>query len=134
MIVNGAFSNQSENLAKIRSSSLLSRMLMLVFETPSLFTVRNDIVFRLVGAIIQPPCDPQSLLRFGQTISATLPAQADLLEKQYPFHIAELERLLLATPANSAVDAQLYAVYVRNRMLNILMTLLSHSSGPVNAQ
>uniref|UniRef100_A0AC35F2R0 Uncharacterized protein n=1 Tax=Panagrolaimus sp. PS1159 TaxID=55785 RepID=A0AC35F2R0_9BILA len=131
--------NQRDNLAKVRNSSLLNRLLMLLFEQPSVFVIRNDILFRLIGAIVQPPCDSHSLLRFGQTLSANLSAQTpqEIHENEYPFHIAELEKLLLAQcngNLNPVINEELYSVYVRNRLLNMLGNMLAHSSGQINSQ
>uniref|UniRef100_A0AC35G5C3 Uncharacterized protein n=1 Tax=Panagrolaimus sp. PS1159 TaxID=55785 RepID=A0AC35G5C3_9BILA len=131
--------NQRDNLAKVRNSSLLNRLLMLLFEEPSVFVIRNDILFRLIGAIVQPPCDSHSLLRFGQTLSANLSAQTpqEIHENEYPFHIAELEKLLLAQcngNPNPVINEELYSVYVRNRLLNMLGNMLAHSSGQINSQ
>jgi hypothetical protein len=109
---------------------------MLLFENESsLFPVRNDILFRLIGAIVQPPCDQQSLLRLGQTIAATLPSSSggEWQESDFPFHIAELERLLLQSHEGE-LNRHHYAVYVRNRLVNIISTTLAHSSGQVNSQ
>ncbi|KAI6229287.1 Beige/BEACH domain-containing protein [Aphelenchoides besseyi] len=150
--------NNCDNLAKVRASSLLNRLLIMIVEKPSAFIIRNDILFRLIGAIIQPPCDVGSFLRFGQAIAATLPTQSPQVvepnerQRNFPFHIAELERLLNkqvddteatltanATPQtdenlSAAIDSHMYAVYVRKRLLNILSTMLAHSSGQVNHQ
>ncbi|KAI6233883.1 hypothetical protein M3Y99_00857600 [Aphelenchoides fujianensis] len=146
--------NNCDNLAKVRASSLLNRLLIMIVERPSVFVIRNDILFRLVGAIIQPPCDVGSFLRFGQAIAATLPTQSpqsaapNERQQNLSFHIAELEKLLVkqldeAEAAGgqqdgegiaSSINASMYAVYVRNRLLNILSTMLAHSSGQVNNQ
>ncbi|CAD5218465.1 unnamed protein product [Bursaphelenchus okinawaensis] len=135
-----------DNLAKVRNSTLLNRLLLLVAERPKTFVVKNDIIFRLIGAIIQPPCDSASLLRFGQALVSTLPTQSlnsgeKSVEAGYPFHISELERLLLNQCNGSKeeenddrMDANLYAIYVRNKLLNILSTTLAHTSGTVNSQ
>lgn len=128
------FSNHFDNLAKVRNTPLLARLLILIFEAPSTFVLNNDILFRLVGAIIQPPCDSNSLLRLGQMLSATLSPNSDPNEGKYPFHIAELEALLLQTPTGTAIDGYLYAIYIRNRLLNMLSILLAHSSGSINIQ
>uniref|UniRef100_A0A915E805 WD repeat and FYVE domain-containing protein 3 n=1 Tax=Ditylenchus dipsaci TaxID=166011 RepID=A0A915E805_9BILA len=132
--------NHKDNLSKVRTSSLLSRLLIFIFENSSLFPVKNDIVFRLIGAIVQPPCDQHSLLRLGQTISATSSSQPNGDEKedgggQYPFHIAELERLLLDEHnSGMEINRSVYCIYVRNRLLNMIMTTLAHSSGQVNKE
>lgn len=171
-------SNHRDNLAKVRASTLLSRLLLLVVERPRVFVVRTDVLFRLIAAIVQPPCDAASLLRFGQALASTLPTQSlnsgeRSAERSLPFHIAELERCLWAQcgegspargttssstdptatsstasgsandpaheqddvhPADRLLDPTLYAVYVRNRLLNTMVTTLAHTSGQVNAQ
>jgi hypothetical protein len=120
----------------------------MIVERPSLFVIQNDILFRLVGAIIQPPCDGISFLRFGQAIAATLPTQAaqapENLERHHPnlpFHIAELEKLLQSQLKamgdnldDEQIDQTVYYVYTRNRLMNIMSTMLAHSSGQVNLQ
>uniref|UniRef100_A0A1I7RU76 Mediator of RNA polymerase II transcription subunit 23 n=1 Tax=Bursaphelenchus xylophilus TaxID=6326 RepID=A0A1I7RU76_BURXY len=135
-----------DNLVKVRGSTLLNRLLLLVAESPKTFVVRNDVIFRLIGAIIQPPCDSASLLRFGQALVSTLPTQSlnsgeKSIEAHYPFHIAELERILLTQcnqvkeeESDEKMDPTLYAIYVRNKLLNILNTTLAHTSGTVNSQ
>lgn len=118
----------------------------MIVERPFLFVVQNDILFRLVGAIIQPPCDGTSFLRFGQAIASTLPTQAvqapENLERYHPnlpFHISELEKLLQSQlkgeeTDEEQIDQTIYYVYARNRLLNIMSTMLAHSSGQVNSQ
>ena len=104
---------------------------------PSAFVVRNDVLFRLVGAIIQPPCDAVSFLRFGQAVASTLPTSQQSTgegNKSMAFHIAELELMLKSQADSAAIDATLYAIYVRNRLLNIVSTMLAHSNGAVNQQ
>lgn len=119
----------------------------MIVEHPSLFVIQNDILFRLVGAIIQPPCDGLSFLRFGQAIASTLPTQSaqapenlESRNKNLPFHIAELEKMLqnqlktVDLESEDQIEQTLYFVYVRNRLLNIMSTMLAHSSGQVNSQ
>jgi hypothetical protein len=122
----------------------LNRLLILIVERPLLFVIENDVLFRLVGAIIQPPCDGVSYLRFGQAIASTLPTQPahsmENLEQNHPnlpFHIAELEKVLknLKSDADDdQIDQTVYYVYSRNRLLNVISTMLAHSSGQVNSQ
>ena len=115
---------------------------MLLFEQPLPFVIKNDIIFRLIAAIVQPPCDTNSLLRFGQALSANLSSQtpAEMHENEYPFHLAEIEKMLLAqceeveNSEDKKINGELYAVYVRNRLLNTLATMLAHSSGQINNQ
>jgi hypothetical protein len=68
-----------------------------------------------------------------QTISATVDFEND--ENNYPFHIAELEQLLLGANAEneSSKSRDVYPIYVRNRLLNIVYTALANSSGSVNS-
>lgn len=140
------FSNNRDNLAKVRASSILNRLLIIIVERPSVFVIQNDILFRLVGAIIQPPCDGMSFLRFGQAIASTLPVQSaqapgniESHNPNLPFHIAELEKRLQAqlnteSIEDDRIDSTLYYVYVRNRLLNTMSTMLAHSSGQINKQ
>lgn len=136
----------SDNLTKVRASSLLDRILVLLFESDEdLFGVRHDVLFRLVGAIVQPPCEAALLLRLGQTIAATMaPDGARGMETEFPFHIAELERCLLTGGESACVKwsaededekrKRMYSVYVRNRLLNSLSTMIAHSSEPMNSK
>lgn len=129
-------------MAKVRQSSLLNRFLIFVFENSTLFCIKNDIVFRLIGAIIQPPCETQLLLRVGQTISATVSLENS--EKDYPFYIAELEQILIEhmnksnlgkeNYKNSEEIQKIYLIFLRNRLLNMIFTILAHSSGQINNQ
>uniref|UniRef100_A0A914HM60 WD repeat and FYVE domain-containing protein 3 n=1 Tax=Globodera rostochiensis TaxID=31243 RepID=A0A914HM60_GLORO len=127
----------SENLGLIRRSPLLGRLLVHLIENCSLFPVQNDISFRLIGAIVQPPCDGNSLLRLGQAIAATIAFDVD--ETAYPFSTAQLEQRLTAETASEERrdeirDLHLYAVYARNRLLNILCTMLHHSNSQMNKE
>uniref|UniRef100_A0A183C1L8 Uncharacterized protein n=1 Tax=Globodera pallida TaxID=36090 RepID=A0A183C1L8_GLOPA len=127
----------SENLGLIRRSPLLGRLLVHLIENCSLFPVQNEISFRLIGAIVQPPCDGNSLLRLGQAIAATIAFDVD--ETAYPFSTAQLEQRLTAETASEdrrdeIRDLHLYAVYARNRLLNILCTMLHHSNSQMNKE
>ncbi|KAL3072845.1 hypothetical protein niasHS_017819 [Heterodera schachtii] len=130
----------TENLSLIRRSPLLCRLLVHLIENRSIFPVQNDISFRLIDAIVQPPCDANSLLLLGQTIAATVAFDVD--ETEYPFSTAQLEKRLLEETAerdkeeeeDEIRDLHLYSVHMRNRLLNILCTMLSHSNSQMNNQ
>ncbi|KAJ1374997.1 hypothetical protein KIN20_038218 [Parelaphostrongylus tenuis] len=127
--------HQRENLAIVRRSPLLSRLLFTLFDRPHLLWSTNDIVFNLISAVVQPQCDNRSMLKLGQAIAATLPTAADDLaqESQLPFHIAELHNTLLANrKTDEGKPSALYMVYIRNRLLNMVANFLSHSSPALN--
>ncbi|KAK5971529.1 hypothetical protein GCK32_021657, partial [Trichostrongylus colubriformis] len=65
--------HERENLAIVRRSPLLSRLLFTMFDRPHLLWSTNEIVFNLLSAIVQPQCDNRSMLKLGQAIAATLP-------------------------------------------------------------
>lgn len=140
-------SQQRDNLATVRASPLLSRLLFLLFDRPQLLPAIKDVVFSLLSAIIQPPCDPQSLLKLGQVssefclefqaVAATLPTTEEdaAAEESLPFHIAELQTVLLGKETNGGTGpSAVYLVYIRNRVLNMLANFLSHSSPSLNVQ
>ncbi|KIH63773.1 Beige/BEACH domain protein [Ancylostoma duodenale] len=102
--------HQRENLAVVRRSPLLSRVLFALFDRPQLLWATNEIVFNLLSAIVQPQCDNRSMLKLGQAIAATLPTTADdlALELQLPFHISELHNRLIVNqkPDEAIVQPQ----------------------------
>ncbi|KAL6737025.1 hypothetical protein Aduo_010703 [Ancylostoma duodenale] len=127
--------HQRENLAVVRRSPLLSRVLFALFDRPQLLWATNEIVFNLLSAIVQPQCDNRSMLKLGQAIAATLPTTADdlALESQLPFHISELHnQLIVNQKPDEGKPSSLYNVYVRNRLLNMIANFLSHSSPQLN--
>ncbi|RCN36444.1 Beige/BEACH domain protein [Ancylostoma caninum] len=127
--------HQRENLAVVRRSPLLSRVLFALFDRPQLLWATNEIVFNLLSAIVQPQCDNRSMLKLGQAIAATLPTTADDLavESQLPFHISELHnQLIVNQKPDEGKPSVLYNVYVRNRLLNMIANFLSHSSPQLN--
>jgi hypothetical protein len=72
------------------------------------------------------------------TQAAQAPENLESRNKNLPFHIAELEKMLQSQVKDldneDQIDSTLYFVYVRNRLLNIMSTMLAHSSGQVNSQ
>ncbi|EPB75242.1 hypothetical protein ANCCEY_05641 [Ancylostoma ceylanicum] len=127
--------HQRENLAVVRRSPLLSRVLFALFDRPQLLWATNEIVFNLLSAIVQPQCDNRSMLKLGQAIAATLPTTSDDLavESQLPFHISELHnQLIVNQKPDEGKPSALYNVYVRNRLLNMIANFLSHSSPQLN--
>jgi hypothetical protein len=83
---------------------LLGRLCIYLTENRAKFPIRNDIPFRLISAIVQPPCDGQCLLRLGQTISGTIAFDLDETGPGFPFHIAELEKKLLEGNSEEQVE------------------------------
>uniref|UniRef100_A0A914RG74 Uncharacterized protein n=1 Tax=Parascaris equorum TaxID=6256 RepID=A0A914RG74_PAREQ len=76
-------SQQRENLAIVRRSSLPTRLMIRLFDSPYAIFAVNDVVFNLLAAIIQPPSDCNSLLKLGQLLAATLPSSsADQMSEQ----------------------------------------------------
>ncbi|PAV81676.1 hypothetical protein WR25_17284 isoform D [Diploscapter pachys] len=131
--------HRRENLMVIRRSPLLPRLLFTLTDMPELLWTTNDIVFNLISAIIQPPCDSRSLLKISQFIASTMPTIADefAIEASLPFHISELQTALLAnSKAEEATSppSVLQMVYMRNRILNVMANFLSHSSPSINQQ
>lgn len=123
----------------IRRSPLLPRLLFTLIDMPELLWTTNDIVFNLISAIIQPPCDSRSLLKISQFIASTMPTIADefAIEASLPFHISELQTALLANSKaeeTTSPPSVLQMVYMRNRILNVMANFLSHSSPSINQQ
>ncbi|CAJ0936217.1 unnamed protein product, partial [Mesorhabditis belari] len=125
--------HQASNLQTVRRSPLLPRLLYTFFDSSHLLPTTNDIIFNLISAIIQPPCDSRSILKIGQTIAATLPSTTEdgMLEEGLPFHISELQSMVIGSglPLEKGKNPPIvYLVYVRNRILNLLANILAHSS------
>ncbi|KAK6060487.1 hypothetical protein COOONC_01852 [Cooperia oncophora] len=117
--------HERENLAIVRRSPLLSRLLFTMFDRPHLLWSTNEIVFNLLSAIVQPQCDNRSMLKLGVEDLA--------LESMFSFHISEMQNQLLANQKpDEEKPSVLYLVYVRNRLLNMIANFLSHSSPPLN--
>lgn len=57
------FSHNSENLSLVLHTSLPSRLLMRLFDTPNLLFAVNDIIFNLLATLLQPPTDDVYLLK-----------------------------------------------------------------------
>lgn len=126
---------QRENLNVVRRSSLPSRLLIRLFDTPSLIFATNDVIFNLFAAIIQPPSDSSSLLKIGQMVAATLPSPSvDEKEDDYPVAIRDLQAQLMRCKPPAEIDRTLYSIYIRNRILNIIANTLAHSSPANNLQ
>uniref|UniRef100_A0A914ZRD5 WD repeat and FYVE domain-containing protein 3 n=1 Tax=Parascaris univalens TaxID=6257 RepID=A0A914ZRD5_PARUN len=126
---------QRENLAIVRRSSLPTRLMIRLFDSPYAIFAVNDVVFNLLAAIIQPPSDCNSLLKLGQLLAATLPSSsADQYEANFPLTIPDLQTALFRTKSPLEVDRTLYLIYVRNRILNIIANTLAHSSPSNNLQ
>ncbi|KHN76238.1 WD repeat and FYVE domain-containing protein 3 [Toxocara canis] len=126
---------QRENLNIMRRSSLPSRLLIRLFDSPTAIFAVNDVVFNLLAAIIQPPCDCNSLLKLGQLLAATLPSSsADQCETEYPLTIPDLQTALFQAKPPLEIDRTLYLIYIRNRTLNIMANTLAHSSPSNNLQ
>lgn len=135
-----------QNVEKLKESSLLTHLLTFLFENATLFCVKNGLVFRLIQFLIQPPCVVLHLLRIAQTISATIDYDRD--ETNYPFYTTELENNLIKDPSNDVnlqknskklepiqpEDTQLYSIYLRNKLLLIIVTTLDHSNTHLNYQ
>ncbi|KAM3726430.1 WD repeat and FYVE domain-containing protein [Dirofilaria immitis] len=121
--------HNSENLNMVRRSSLPSRLLIRLFDHPSLIFAVNDIVFNLITALLQPPADNLLLLKVGQLVAGTLPIPgSDQNESSYAFSITDLQTALFANKHSSHFDRLLYDIYVRNRILSIIANTLAHSS------
>uniref|UniRef100_A0A0N5AD46 BEACH-type PH domain-containing protein n=1 Tax=Syphacia muris TaxID=451379 RepID=A0A0N5AD46_9BILA len=120
-----------ENLKLIRHSLLPARLIARLFDTPNLIFNVNDVVFNLIAAIIQPPTESNCLLKLGQMLAATLP-ETD--EDHYPVSIRELQDKLFEGGTKEELDKRLYFLYVRNRILNIIMNAIIHSSPANNLQ
>uniref|UniRef100_A0A915IK38 WD repeat and FYVE domain-containing protein 3 n=1 Tax=Romanomermis culicivorax TaxID=13658 RepID=A0A915IK38_ROMCU len=74
---------------------------------------------------------------FGQFIASTLPTACPAdAEKKLPFDVRDLQSQLFSSECRTEDVNQLmlYQVYVRNRCLNILLNILLHTSGQLNAQ
>uniref|UniRef100_A0A0M3IYN0 Beige/beach protein-related (inferred by orthology to a S. mansoni protein) n=1 Tax=Anisakis simplex TaxID=6269 RepID=A0A0M3IYN0_ANISI len=134
------YDQQRENLNIVRRSSLPSRLMIRLFDSPQAIFAVNDVVFNLIAAIIQPPSDSNSLLKLGQLLAATLPSSsADQCEEEYPLSIPDLQTALFKQKCtiagtDSEIDRTLYLIYIRNRILNILANTLAHSSPSNNLQ
>ncbi|CAI2350201.1 unnamed protein product [Caenorhabditis sp. 36 PRJEB53466] len=128
--------HQLSNLQVVRRSSLLSRLLLTVFDEPSMVRNTDEIVFNLISAIIQPQCDSRSILKIGQIIAATLPtSEGECFEdSRLPFHISEIQKLFSDAPEDFSSSECLHHVYIRNRLLNIIANFLSNSSPPLQQQ
>ncbi|CAJ0587641.1 unnamed protein product, partial [Mesorhabditis spiculigera] len=132
--------HQRDNLSIVRRSNLLPRLLFTFFDAAHLLPTTNDIVFNLISALIQPPCDSRSLLKIGQMIAATLPGTTEdgLAEEALPFHISELQMIVLGGQGITLEPKKTppipYLVYVRNRILNLLANILAHTSPQHNQQ
>ncbi|ULT96044.1 hypothetical protein L3Y34_004591 [Caenorhabditis briggsae] len=126
--------HQLNNLQVVRRSSLLSRLLLIIHDEPSMIQNTDEIVFNLISAIIQPQCDSRSILKVGQCIAATLPtSEAECYEDSHlPFHIAEIQKMYLELTEDPS--EALHNVYIRNRLLNIIANFLSNSNAQVQQQ
>ncbi|CAI5448055.1 unnamed protein product [Caenorhabditis angaria] len=118
--------HQINNLQIVRKSSLLSRLLLTIYDDPQITQNTDEIVFNLISAILQPPCDTKSILKIGQIVGATLSGSSEVEEA--PFHISELQKLFLAEPSS-----KIHLIYIRNRLLNMLSNFLSNSNSQIQA-
>ena len=68
LFVKGNFSQGGENLNLVRRSPLPSRLIARLYDTPALIFYTNDVVFNLIAAIVQPPTDYGSFLRYASLV------------------------------------------------------------------
>lgn len=66
-------------------------------------------------------------------LAATLP-DTDRNENHFPISIREIQEKLSEYSSKEEVDRELYLLYIRNRILNIVMSALMNSSPSNNAQ
>ncbi|CCF23439.1 WD repeat and FYVE domain-containing protein 3 [Caenorhabditis elegans] len=126
--------HQLNNLQVVRKSSLLSRILLIIHDEPTMIKNTDEIIFNLISAIMQPQCDSRSILKIGQSIAATLPtSESECYEDSHlPFHISEIQKLFIES--SDPPPEALHQVYIRNRLLNIIANFLANSNTQVQQQ
>ncbi|MFH4977645.1 hypothetical protein AB6A40_004354 [Gnathostoma spinigerum] len=126
---------QRSNLSILRRSSLPCRVLIRLLDMPENIHAVNDVVFNLLGAIVQPPCDANSLLKIGQMVAATLPISVNEHSVNgFPLSVLDLQAYVLSSRLITDTDRAIYMVYIRNRILNIIANSLAHSTPNNNVQ
>ncbi|GMT24191.1 hypothetical protein PFISCL1PPCAC_15488, partial [Pristionchus fissidentatus] len=128
--------HRMDNLRVVRSSNMLSRLLLTVMNRPSLLISTHDILFNLISAISRPPADDRSILKLGQFIASTLPlTQCEIEEEcRQPLSMEELHNGLMATalPLSSSLH-RLFAVYIRNKLVSMIHFFLVNSSPSISS-